>query len=154
MVGYLAIIRQMAKDKEFRKLTLFVIFILVIGTIFYHEMEDWGWIDSIYFCVTTLTTVGYGDLAPKTEIAKIFTVIYILIGIGILFGYIKVLAGAVIRNRSGLIDLIAEKTKDFGKKLDTKKTEKLNEKSTKKHEKDKPFKPKSKKQKRKRAKNI
>ncbi len=132
MVGFLAIIRQLVKDKEFRNLTLFVFIILVIGTIFYHEMEDWGWIDSIYFCVTTLTTVGYGDLAPKTDTGRIFTIMYLLIGIGILFGYIKVVAGAVIENRSGLIDLIAEKTKDLGKKLDTKKTKKLNENSTEK----------------------
>ena len=79
---------------------------------------------------------------------------HLLIGIGILFGYIKVVAGAVIENRSGLIDLIAEKTKDLGKKLDTKKTKKLNENSTEKQEKDKPFKPKLKKQKRKSANNI
>jgi hypothetical protein len=154
MVGFLGIIRQLVKDKEFRNLTLFVIFILVIGTIFYHEIEDWGWIDSIYFCVTTLTTVGYGDFSPKTDIAKIFTIIYVLIGIGILFGYIKVLAGTVIKDRSGFIDLITEKTKDLGKKFDMKKTKKLNENSTEKHEKDKPSKPKLKKQKRIRANNI
>ena len=123
MVGFLILIKQLAKDKEFRNLTLFVIFILVIGTIFYHEMEDWGWIDSIYFCVTTLTTVGYGDLAPKTDAGRIFTIIYLLTGIGILFGYIKVVAETVIENRSGLFDLLTEKTKGLGKKLDHEKKE-------------------------------
>lgn len=37
----------------------------------------------------SLTTVGYGDLAPKTDSGKIFTMFYILSGIGIIFGFIN-----------------------------------------------------------------
>ena len=32
----------------------------------------------------TLTTVGYGDLSPTTDATRIFTVIYILTGFGVL----------------------------------------------------------------------
>ncbi|MDX2478101.1 MAG: potassium channel family protein [Gammaproteobacteria bacterium] len=31
----------------------------------------------------TMTTIGYGDLTPTTDISKIFTVIYTFIGIGV-----------------------------------------------------------------------
>ncbi len=62
-----------------------LILFLGIGTVAYHELEDWGWTDSFYFSATTLTTVGYGDLYPTTNASKIFTSIYILIGVGIVF---------------------------------------------------------------------
>jgi len=41
----------------------------------------WTWVESLYFCVVTLTTVGYGDFSPKTTFTKWFTCFYILIGI-------------------------------------------------------------------------
>ncbi len=116
MVGLLSIIKQLAKDRDFRNLTIFVIVTILVGTVFYHEIEGWGWIDSVYFCVTTLTTVGYGDIYPITDAGKIFTVLYIIIGIGILLGYIKVVADIAFKNKFGLIDLITEKTRNFGKK--------------------------------------
>jgi len=56
------------------------------GTVFYHHMEQLKWLDAIYFSVITLTTVGYGDITPKTDAGKIFTIFYVLIGIGILAG--------------------------------------------------------------------
>lgn len=57
--------------------------VLAGGTVFYHLVEKFSWLNSIFFCVTTLTTVGYGDIVPTTDAGKIFTIFYILIGIGI-----------------------------------------------------------------------
>jgi len=70
-------------------LSSLVIFVLFSGTIFYHHFEGWGWLDSLYFCVMTLTTVGYGDFYPTTPISKIFTMVYVLVGIGIIFAFIR-----------------------------------------------------------------
>jgi Ion channel. len=80
------------KDRQYRALILITISVLVGGTIFYHSMEGWGWIDSLYFCVISLTTVGYGDLTPKRPISKIFTMFYLLGGISILLGFINAIA--------------------------------------------------------------
>lgn len=57
--------------------------VLGIGVVFYHKVEHLSWIDSVYFCVITLTTIGYGDIVPKTDAGKMFTSVYVIVGIGI-----------------------------------------------------------------------
>jgi hypothetical protein len=76
-------------EPEFRGLLYLVSIVIGSGTVFYRAVEDWSWVDSVYFTVITLTTVGYGDLSPSTPGSKIFTVIYILIGIGLLVTFIE-----------------------------------------------------------------
>jgi len=61
-----------------------------IGTVTYHFIEGWGWIDCLYFSVITLTTIGYGDIAPITTPGKLFTIIYIMFGLGIIINFIEV----------------------------------------------------------------
>ena len=53
------------------------------GTVFYRFIEDLAWLDSLYFSVITLTTDGYGDFSPVTSTGKVFTMFYVLAGIGI-----------------------------------------------------------------------
>jgi hypothetical protein len=72
-------------------LTIFVITV-IIGTIFYYHVEEWRVIDAMYFCVTVLTTVGFGDFSPQTDAGKIFAMIYQVIGTGIMVGLIDVVA--------------------------------------------------------------
>jgi voltage-gated potassium channel len=62
--------------------------VLTIGTVFYHYTEHWTWINSYYFSVVSLTTVGYGDLSPHTNAGKIFTTFYLMAGIGIFTTFI------------------------------------------------------------------
>lgn len=84
-------VRSFLKDKEYRDLAGTVIVILVIGTVVYHYLEGWTWLDAFYFSFITLTTIGFGDFAPKTDAGKIFTVGYIIIGVGIILAFINTL---------------------------------------------------------------
>ena len=75
------IVRLWRRDPNFRTLVILVIFTLLSGTIFYSLQEGWSLVDAFYFSATTLTTVGLGDLAPTTTIAKLFTVVYVFSGL-------------------------------------------------------------------------
>jgi voltage-gated potassium channel Kch len=49
--------------------------------------ENWSVIDALFFSVTTLTTTGYGNLVPETELGKVFTMLYVLLGAGIIVAF-------------------------------------------------------------------
>ena len=69
-----------------------LIITLVSGTAFYSAVEGWTVVDSIYFCVMTLSTVGYGDLHPTTPVSKVFTMVFFAVGAGIFVSFITKLA--------------------------------------------------------------
>lgn len=79
-------------DPQFRTLVVLVLITLLSGTIFYSWVEGWSVVDALLFSVTTLTTVGYGNLVPTTTISKLFAVIYIFAGISIILGFIDTVA--------------------------------------------------------------
>jgi hypothetical protein len=80
-------LRAVARDPEGKVLLVGVFLIISIGTGVYMVLEGWSLVDALYFSVVTLATVGFGDLHPTTDLAKLFTVGYILSGIGILAGF-------------------------------------------------------------------
>lgn len=81
--------KHQKQERLYRLLALATIGVLVFGTVFYHYIEGWGWVDSYYFCVVTLTTIGYGNFIPQTDFAKIFTTFYIFVGIGIIGAFLR-----------------------------------------------------------------
>jgi voltage-gated potassium channel len=98
----------MLRDPHERGPALLVISLLIAGTVFYTLVEGWSVVDAVYFCAMSLATVGYGDIVPTTSGGKIFTVVYVLAGIGILVSFFSALAAKTLalqaerRRRRGL----------------------------------------------------
>ena len=113
MIQFLLTLRRLVRgivgawrrDPRFRSLALLVAFTLLGGTIFYSTVEGWSLVDAFYFSVTTLTTVGLGDLAPSTTFGKLFTALYIFAGVGLIAVFVSAVAqetlGSGGRGRDG-----------------------------------------------------
>ena len=77
------------RDKEYQSLLISTGLIIGLGSLVYHFLEGWSYIDALYFSVITLTTIGFGDFTPQTVEGKIFTIFYIFIGIGIILTFVN-----------------------------------------------------------------
>ena len=73
--------------------------IIIGGTVFFHLVEGWSWLDSYFFTVVTLSTVGYGELVPASPLGKIGTTVFIITGLGIFAAAIQHFAVITIKKR-------------------------------------------------------
>lgn len=75
---------------------LFFISYVIVGSLIFTWGENWSTWSSVYFCIITLSTVGYGDMTPSTDWTKIVALLYVYIG---LFFFTTVI-GTIIGRRT------------------------------------------------------
>lgn len=90
------------RDPESRPFLVWAGSMLLIGVFVYRWLEGWSFIDALYFCVITLATVGFGDLTPTTPEAKLFTIFYVINGVGILLSLFDRIR--MVRAQNGVLD--------------------------------------------------
>ncbi len=69
---------------------------LVLGSLGYVIIEGWSFFDGLYMTITTLTTVGYGEIRPLTTAGRAYTMVLILTGVGLMLSIIGALAKVVV----------------------------------------------------------
>ena len=88
------------RNPQYQLLALTTFLVVASGTIFYHYYEHWSWIDSIYFVFVALTTVGFGDFAPTTELSRFVTIGFVVFGVAWIGAFISlVVKGAQKRHQ-------------------------------------------------------
>lgn len=83
---------------------------MLVGTAFYTLVEKMTVLDALYFSFVTLTTVGYGDFTPAIPVDKLFTMVYILFGLGLVALFISSFAQVYL-------DIRKDKTNNFKEKF-------------------------------------
>ena len=78
-------------NRQTRPIFIYATIVIAIGAALYHWLEGWEWLDSFYFVVITLTTIGYGDLAPTTPLTKLITIFYGINGVILLLMFFDVI---------------------------------------------------------------
>jgi voltage-gated potassium channel len=87
-------VHHAAEKPEFRGLMLVAVGLVVTGTAVYSITEHWSVVNGLYFAVSTLTTTSPNGLTLTHDVDKLFTVVYILLGIGVLAEFIRQIAAA------------------------------------------------------------
>jgi len=83
----------------FRKIVLWaasLLGILFLGSLGFVWLEGWSFFDGLYMTVTTLTTVGYGEVHPLSHTGRIYNMLLILAGMGVMLYIVSSLARVVV----------------------------------------------------------
>ena len=101
---YCAILFTMATLPEKFVLAILVLFFMILtGTIGFHYFEGWGFMESLYATVVTLTTVGYGDFAPKSREGMLFAIFIIISGVSTMVYTLGIVTETMLEGRLRII---------------------------------------------------
>jgi hypothetical protein len=102
--SFIGSLAAVVRDVHTRAIGLALIGLLATGTVFYTIVEGWDPLDSLYFSVISLATVGYGDFTPTTDIGKIFTIFFVLAGVGVLVVFVSEVARQTISRTDKVVE--------------------------------------------------
>lgn len=73
--------------------------LITISSVVISQVESISLIDSFWWSIVTLTTVGYGDIAPATMIGRFIAIVNMFVGIGVLAALSAALASILIERK-------------------------------------------------------
>jgi voltage-gated potassium channel len=66
-----------------RVLALLILLLVLLGTSGFHFIEGWSWFDGFYMVLTTITSLGYGEIHPLSHVGRLFNSFMIICGVGL-----------------------------------------------------------------------
>lgn len=103
-------------DRRILFALLAVIVAMGCGAIGFHLIEGWSILDSLYAAAQTVTTVGYGDVTPVTRGGRLFAMVFMLAGVGVVLYALTATVHAIVQS-----ELVAT----FGERRQSRKMSKL-----------------------------
>ena len=80
--------------------SIIIFFILLFsGSYAYSQIEGWRYLDAVYFTVATVTTIGYGDIVPQTDLGKLFTIFFSFFGISMALYFFTLFGKYIFRKQ-------------------------------------------------------
>jgi len=102
-------LRALRVLRENKRLLLSFLGFSLLFALYMWQVEGLSPLDTYYFLVSTATTVGYGDISPKTGIGKLLVTLYMVVGIallGLFLGKItEVMVDFSSRRKKGLVSM-------------------------------------------------
>jgi potassium channel subfamily K, other eukaryote len=77
---------------------IFIIYLLCGAAVFAH-IEDWLFVDGVYWATITLLTIGYGDIVPLTHLGRSLIIPYAIAGI-VMIGLVVGSIGALVLDKA------------------------------------------------------
>lgn len=68
------------------------------GTIGFYVVEGWSLLDSLYVAAQTVTTVGYGDTTPRTPAGRVFAIVFMIGGVGVVLYSLTTTVQAIVQS--------------------------------------------------------
>jgi voltage-gated potassium channel len=96
---------RLAAERPWRNLKRVLLVLLAwqaVGVLAFHEIEHWTWFDSLYMVITTVATVGYKEVHDLSHAGRAFNIVFIMVGVGLVFLAIGVLTQALLEFELGI----------------------------------------------------
>lgn len=96
---------RLAAERPWRNLKRVLLALIAwqaVGILAFHEIEHWSWFDSAYMVVTTVATVGYKEVHDLSQAGRAFNIVFIMVGVGLVFLAIGVLTQALLEFELGI----------------------------------------------------
>lgn len=87
--------------RRIKLILLSVAFVFATGICGFVYLEDYPWFDAFYMTLTTVTTIGYGEVHPLSPRGRVFNSFLIVIGVGLMFQAAGLVAQLVLERELG-----------------------------------------------------
>uniref|UniRef100_A0A7S0BP44 Potassium channel domain-containing protein n=1 Tax=Rhodosorus marinus TaxID=101924 RepID=A0A7S0BP44_9RHOD len=89
-----------ADRMQWLKPLAFSVLFIFVGVAYFMARLGWSFSKALYFCVVTITTVGYGDFYPIDSASKLFIVAYVICAISAIATYLSGVVEGVIEKQA------------------------------------------------------